>query len=232
MSKILLIFSFLLFSFLGFSQEIKNVVATVDGKRVIVSYDLSASSGEDFFVTLKFSKNGGATYSEPLRYVSGDVNQGVLPGVQKKIIWDLEKEIGRIDADVVFKVEADSKKKLPTSVNHKYGVIDFTDVYKENNELIVKFKFIQNTTRELDNFRLYGGNYLITPNGEQFFLASGKFGQEGYNGNSTGYQICAKGVPVDVELHFSLSDNSIGIVSSLCVSLNNDSVIIKNIIVN
>lgn len=93
-----------------FGQTVTNVRVAVQGKSVVVTYDLTGgASGEKFSVKLYYSSDGGRTYGSPLRSVSGDVGEKVTGGSNKKIVWDVlrdvESVIGESDSHYEEKVE-------------------------------------------------------------------------------------------------------------------------------
>jgi hypothetical protein len=53
-----------------------------------ISYDLADEDGGPIAITLQLSADGGATWNFPTLNVSGDIGQGIQPGVAKSIIWN------------------------------------------------------------------------------------------------------------------------------------------------
>ncbi|MCF8366469.1 MAG: formylglycine-generating enzyme family protein [Bacteroidales bacterium] len=90
------------------SQQIQNVQATQDGKNIIVSYDLSgASSGDAFEVELYCSTDGGATFGNALKSVSGDAGKEIKPGTMHRISWDVLADREKLSGNrIVFEVRA------------------------------------------------------------------------------------------------------------------------------
>lgn len=103
------------------AQEIavKDVRFSDLGRTVEIGYTLEGNPELKYNVTVTLSHDGGTTYGEPLRYVSGDVGRNNLPGRNKTIIWELETEypFGLVGDHFVFAVTAESQKvrliKLP-----------------------------------------------------------------------------------------------------------------------
>jgi hypothetical protein len=80
----------LLSTLTSFAQSVTNIDASMDNVTgaVHVSYDLNArSNNKRYKVEVHCSEDGGATYSEALIGVSGDVGYNVRPGAGKKINW-------------------------------------------------------------------------------------------------------------------------------------------------
>jgi hypothetical protein len=107
--QIKILFLFLLL--FGFSstmkaQKIKNIKPVRNGNTIVVNYTLSAKFNQKFNVSLYVSRDGGETFEGPLEAVNGDVGEGIRPG-QKKIIWDVFKEVYTLKGDIVFDVRAE-----------------------------------------------------------------------------------------------------------------------------
>ena len=86
------------------SQEVSNVQAKFNGGKAIITYDLDQAAPA-YFVELLYSSDGGMTFSDPLKRISGDVNN-VDSGAGRKIIWDAEEEIGYFSGEMIFRVVA------------------------------------------------------------------------------------------------------------------------------
>lgn len=106
---ILLIFNLLVSSV--FSQTVTNVRPVVEGDKITVHYTIyKAKFYQTFNVSLYVSMDGGKTYQDQLKAVSGDVGENVTKG-DKKIIWDVSKDIAALEGDVVFDVRAEVIEK-------------------------------------------------------------------------------------------------------------------------
>lgn len=117
---ILLLLGVLYFTTLA-AQNVSNVDFYQSGSNVIIKYDLSKKSDVQIFVSI----NGGQTYSKALQKVSGAVGQGVAPGKELSIVWDVLSEFNTLQGDqVLFKVTAkvckSSKAKTSTSEPEKF----------------------------------------------------------------------------------------------------------------
>jgi hypothetical protein len=61
--------------------------------------------GQTYHVSVYASRDGGKTYIEnPLALVTGDVGKGIRPGTNKKILWEVYKEIPDLEGIIVFDV--------------------------------------------------------------------------------------------------------------------------------
>ena len=103
-----LVFFLLLFAFTAvcsFGQTVSNVDAYQEGKNIIITYDTDkAGSVGDVYC----STDGGRTWGEPLRQVTGDVNKQV-PAGNHRIVWDVLSEREKLSgANICFKVEVNS----------------------------------------------------------------------------------------------------------------------------
>ena len=89
----------------SFGQTVSNVDAYQEGKNIIITYDIDkAGSVGDVYC----STDGGRTWGEPLRQVTGDVNKQV-PAGNHRIVWDVLSEREKLaGANICFKVVANS----------------------------------------------------------------------------------------------------------------------------
>ena len=76
------VFSF----FVANAQKVSNVKATENAGKITINYDLEGLiEGEKYKVEIYSSADN---YTQPLKYVSGDVGVNVVSGVNKKVLWD------------------------------------------------------------------------------------------------------------------------------------------------
>lgn len=105
-----LVFFLLLFVFTAvcsFGQTVSNVDAYQEGKNIIITYDTDKTRFADFVFC---STDGGRTWGDPLRQVTGDVNKQV-PAGSHRIVWDVLSEREKFEgANICFKVEVNSGK--------------------------------------------------------------------------------------------------------------------------
>jgi uncharacterized protein (TIGR02145 family) len=94
-------------SFLTHAQEISNIRVTQVGNTVNVLYDL-AGEGQKFNVELFYSTDNGQTWKGPLKGVSGDAGERILPGNNKQITWNILDEEGVKEGYMQFKVIAET----------------------------------------------------------------------------------------------------------------------------
>ena len=89
----------------SFGQTVSNVDAYQEGKNIIITYntDKAGSVGDVYCST-----DGGRTWGEPLRQVTGDVNKQVQAG-SHRIVWNVLAEREKLSgANICFKVVANS----------------------------------------------------------------------------------------------------------------------------
>ena len=91
----------------SFGQTVSNVDAYQEGKNIIITYDTDkAGSVGDVYC----STDGGRTWGEALRQVTGDVNKQV-PAGSHRIVWNVLSEREKLaGANICFKVEVNSGK--------------------------------------------------------------------------------------------------------------------------
>ena len=112
-----LVFFLLLSAFTAvcsFGQTVSNVDAYQEGKNIIITYDTDkeGSVGGVFCST-----DGGRTWGEPLRRVTGDVNKQVPAGCHR-IVWDVLSEREKLaGANICFKVEVNSGRFMVNGVS-------------------------------------------------------------------------------------------------------------------
>ncbi len=134
-----LIVALFLSPFFSQAQQVQNVKAVQTNEDVIVTYDLADT--KPVYVSLYYSKDGGNTFSPELKQVVGDVKANVKPGPNKKISWSAGKELVVFDGDLVFKVEANSKKiAYPKPFTDNYFSVEATNAYFEGANLKIEFK--------------------------------------------------------------------------------------------
>lgn len=92
-----------------FAQRIENVHPEVTGDNIYIYYDLTGIAADQSVIIKVFlSTDGGKTYGEPLKSVTGDVGIVVGSGENKHIIWDVFEEVDElVSVNVKFKVTAD-----------------------------------------------------------------------------------------------------------------------------
>jgi len=93
----------------GLAQKIENVHPEIEGEKIHIYYDLTGiEADQSVNVKVYMSTDGGKTYGESLRSISGDVGVIVGPGKNRCAIWDVFEEVDElVSVNVKFKVKAD-----------------------------------------------------------------------------------------------------------------------------
>ncbi|MDF1573045.1 MAG: hypothetical protein P1P82_15660 [Bacteroidales bacterium] len=92
-----------------FAQKIGNVHPEIRDDQIYIHYDLlGISEDQSVLVTVYMSTDGGKTYGEPLKSVTGDAGLVKGPGREMTISWDVFSDLDElVSMDVKFKVRAD-----------------------------------------------------------------------------------------------------------------------------
>jgi formylglycine-generating enzyme required for sulfatase activity len=92
------------------AQKVSNIRAEQRGQDIVVLYSLETTSPCE--VNLLLSQDNGATWSTPLKNVSGDVGKNISAG-EKQITWKVLEEREQLVGDnLKFKVIANGKKSF------------------------------------------------------------------------------------------------------------------------
>lgn len=192
-------------SLVGYSQQIQNVKATQQGSKVLVTYDLNDQSGKPYYVKLLLSKDGGITFGDELKFVTGDV-KNTKAGLGKKILWDASQEISYYDGDAVFRVEAELKAApLPPPIDLKCSKVELLSVKGSGSRVTIDF----NITALMDcSSQIYSNPNdkqwvcIFDNSGNQFPATSGRFGDTQLSNEKS----VIKGIPVKSQLVFDNLD--------------------------
>ena len=85
----------------SFGQTVSNVDAYQEGKNIIITYDIDKAGS---VVDVYCSTDGGRTWGEALRQVTGDVNKQV-PAGSHRIVWNVLAEREKLAGEnICFKV--------------------------------------------------------------------------------------------------------------------------------
>ncbi len=105
----ILLFTLLAIPHRAFSQKIENVLFEVSGSTILIYYDLLEITNDQAVIIRVFlSTDGGSSYGDPLKSVTGDAGVVIGPGVSKKIVWDVFAEVDELVSEAVkFRVQAD-----------------------------------------------------------------------------------------------------------------------------
>ena len=191
--------SFFIFICLGYAQAqtlaVNNVKATQAGGIGNITYDLQAPAGKTHYVSLYFSNDGGTSFSDELVYVNGDVKANVTAGIGKKITWNSNKELGNLTGNIVFKVVAEGKAKMPPPVDNSNMKLEILSV--ERSSGIVSVTVLMTLKQD--------GSYPFSPRDCYFIDEKGnKVMGQGENKNKEG----VAGVPAKFTYTFPGAEES------------------------
>jgi len=81
-------------SFSAFSQELVNVFTEQDGEKINIYYTITgAEDGQTFKISVSCATENRRFV---LKSVSGDVGDSIVPGKNKKIVWDVLKDVDHL----------------------------------------------------------------------------------------------------------------------------------------
>ena len=91
-----------------FAQQIGNVTAQQEEKKIIVQYDLTGKEGiKSFTVELYVSIDGGGSWEKINTGLSGDLGANITAGSSKQINWDVLNDRDKLQgSNIQFKVKA------------------------------------------------------------------------------------------------------------------------------
>jgi len=106
---------------ISIAQRIEHVHPEIEGEKINIYYDLLGIADDQSVLVKAFmSTDGGETYGEPLKSVSGDVGVVAGPGKNRCIVWDVFEEVDElVSLNVKFKVTADFVQ--PDQSSPSYG---------------------------------------------------------------------------------------------------------------
>ena len=122
MLKKTIILTMLLASFSNLeAQVISNSDFQQKGNSIVVNYTIKGLAIDQIcFIELYVSLDGGKTFSNPLKAVSGDIGE-IKENGNKSIVWKVFEEYDSFEGDIVFDVRARvERKKVPTQTIISY----------------------------------------------------------------------------------------------------------------
>jgi len=98
MKKLFSFFALTLLSLGLFAQDIENIDLISSDDKILVTYDLFGKKSETYSVALLFKTPDGNEIRP--KNLSGDVGKEVKPGKGKTIVWDVYKDIDKLQGDI------------------------------------------------------------------------------------------------------------------------------------
>lgn len=181
MKRILLLLLILHFAFPQlYSQQVTWVLKD---SLIEITYNLPGTKPDQTFnVSVYVSRDGGTTYSEnPLSLVTGDVGKGVKAGTNKKILWNVFKEMPDFGGIIVFDVRPEVKAPKRFYLGYKGSItapLGFVAGFSGNTGFYFSSRlntnlFI-NTTKEFNGTLPGGWGYIEESNKfQRFSLTAG-----------------------------------------------------------
>lgn len=150
--------------FLGtacYSQEFSKLNSKQLGEKINLEYSISGEGiGQQFNVTPYYSVDGGKTFG-PIKSVKGNVGPNVSGGRNQIVVWDVLKDLKDIDADVLFKLEANSKATAPVQDDFRQVAFTLESLHRTaDNKIELQLSITNNgPTRDL---KIINGLVTIT----------------------------------------------------------------------
>jgi len=111
----ILLFLTFTFAVFSFSQTITGVTSKLEGKQIVVNYNITgATAGQTFDVTLWYGTSK-TTCSKQAYTCVGDVGEGVTAGTAKKITWTVTDDLEKLNGSYYFTVKAEIVQPEPTT---------------------------------------------------------------------------------------------------------------------
>lgn len=95
---ILLVFS----AHIALSQSFENVKAVTQNNKVFIYYDLISPNNDQTYAVKVYGSHDN--FTNPIKFVTGDVGNSVHPGVNKRVEWSVEAELTSYNGDISFEL--------------------------------------------------------------------------------------------------------------------------------
>jgi hypothetical protein len=126
MKNNILIICFIISSISLFGQNAENTRFKIYGNRLAVYYDINTPNwNHNYKAEAFYSTDGGSSFNRMLSNAEGDIGSKIKPGKNKKILWDVLKEVGKFEMDkLAFKVDiTDEGKIIPMQLGTNFIVL-------------------------------------------------------------------------------------------------------------
>ncbi|MGE0077484.1 MAG: caspase family protein [Bacteroidales bacterium] len=199
----IIIACFFLYSSASYSQEFNKLTPKQLGEKINLEYAISGEGiGQQFNVTPYYSVDGGKSFL-PLKSVKGNVGPNVPGGRNQIIVWDVLKDFGELDSDVLFKLSANTKSSIPIQDDFRQVVFQLESFHRTADGKIELLLSITNNgpTRDL---KMINGLITITDFKKRKFDAQkGKIAEvEGNERYSTPQRTIKQGETVNASFIF------------------------------
>jgi hypothetical protein len=85
------------------AQDITDFSYNLINDRIEISYSLSGNINSRYNINLYASLDG---FTIPLVLVTGEIGKGIIPGKNKKVVWQAKKELGEFKGGLSLKLRA------------------------------------------------------------------------------------------------------------------------------
>lgn len=120
------------------AQTVGNIRTTPNNEKVVIEYDLIGGLQNNVDVLVRIKIND-STVINPEK-ISGDLN-GVLPGKNKRIVWEALKEMGEMEGEIVVQLTLYSSHYNEVKIGKQVWMSENLDVDRfKNGDLILEAK--------------------------------------------------------------------------------------------
>lgn len=121
------------------AQDITNIDVISSDNTMIITYDLFGKKSETYTVALLFKTADGGDIRP--KSIAGDVGKKVTPGKGKTIVWDVYKDVDKLQGNIEPILKATPTKAEQASKSDIQKAVDIIPKKKERNKkLIVGWK--------------------------------------------------------------------------------------------
>ena len=138
----------LLWPLSSIAQQIVDYNFEVVDNKIEVSFSLVGDPTDLYNITLFSSSDG---FKTPLKLVAGDVGENIVPGKNKKIVWEAQKELVEFEGELSVKIRAEL---IPFLDFH----IEKDEEFKRSKTYTISWKAYEPGDIKLE---LYKGSYKV-----------------------------------------------------------------------
>lgn len=125
---------------LGFglqAQDISNVDLVSSDNKMVITYDLYGKKSETYTVALLFKTEAGNEIRP--KSISGDVGKKITPGKGKSIVWEVYKDVDKLQGSIepVLKATPSNPEKAEQEKNDIQKAVDLLPSRKKRNRKVV-----------------------------------------------------------------------------------------------
>ncbi len=232
----------LLFSLVtnSISQRVNNVNATQFGNNIEITYTVNDVNEKDpYTIRVAYTSKNGSSVS--MTHLYGDVGDGITGNGNKKIIWDVLREVESFEGEYAFKITlipSGTQKPMTKIVSNNNGEgrlgkfkVTLESAKSIGSSIIFKLRLIN--VEDNENFKVHlTRSKIVGPDGTEYLGKSGnQGGKEEYGFMNV---VLQKGREKQIELLFDYIPENISFIESLEIMryagiISSESVIIRNV---